>query len=70
MTRVHIVGVTANPDGEVELEPEVRDCERIRISYRIASGRRIIALTVFANSRMRETAEMARAAAAMASCRH
>jgi len=42
--------------------------ERIRISYRIASGRRIIALTVFAKTRMRETAEIARAAAAMARC--
>ena len=42
--------------------------ERIRISYWIASGRRIIALTVFAKTRMRETAEIARAAAAMARC--
>jgi hypothetical protein len=32
------------------------------------AGRRIIALTVFAKTRMRETAEIARAAAAMASC--
>jgi hypothetical protein len=45
-----------------------RDVERIRISYWIASGRRIIALTVFAKTRMRETAEIARAAAAMAHC--
>ena len=43
--------------------------ERIRISYWIASGRRIIALTVFAKTKMRETAEIARAAAAMARCR-
>ena len=42
--------------------------ERIRISYWIASGRRIIALTVFAKTRMRETAEIARAEAAMARC--
>jgi Phage derived protein Gp49-like (DUF891) len=42
--------------------------ERIRISYWIAPGRRIIALTVFAKTRMRETAEIARAAAAMARC--
>ena len=42
--------------------------ERIRISYWIASGRRIIALTVFAKTKMRETAEIARAAAAMARC--
>ena len=42
--------------------------ERIRISYWIAPGRRITALTVFAKTRMRETAEIARAAAAMARC--
>jgi hypothetical protein len=42
--------------------------ERIRISYWIASGRRIIALTVFAKTKMRETAEITRAAAAMARC--
>ena len=42
--------------------------ERIRISYWIASGRRIIALTVFAKTRMRETAEIARATAALACC--
>jgi hypothetical protein len=41
--------------------------ERIRISYWIA-GRRIITMTVFAKTRMRETAEMARAAAATARC--
>jgi hypothetical protein len=41
---------------------------RIRISYWIAPGRRIIALTVFAKTRMRETAEIARAAVAMARC--
>jgi HTH-type transcriptional regulator / antitoxin HipB len=37
-----------------------------RISYWIASGRRIIALTVFAKTKMRETAEIARSATAMA----
>ncbi|HUA30340.1 MAG TPA: type II toxin-antitoxin system RelE/ParE family toxin [Streptosporangiaceae bacterium] len=42
--------------------------ERIRISYWIASGRRIIALTVFAKTKMRETAEITRAAAAMTRC--
>ena len=42
--------------------------ERIRISYWIASGRRIITLTVFAKTRMREIAEIARATAAMARC--
>jgi HTH-type transcriptional regulator / antitoxin HipB len=34
--------------------------ERIRITYWIAPGRRIIMLTVFAKAKMRETAEIAR----------
>ena len=42
--------------------------ERIRITYWIAPGRRIIALTVFAKTRMRESAEIERAARAMARC--
>jgi hypothetical protein len=42
--------------------------ERIRITYWIAPGRRIIALTVFAKTRMRESAEITRAARAMARC--
>jgi hypothetical protein len=42
--------------------------ERVRISYWIAPGRRIIMLTVFTKTRMRQTAEIARAAAAMARC--
>jgi hypothetical protein len=42
--------------------------ERVRITYWIAPGRRIIALTVFAKTRMREGAEIARAARAMALC--
>ena len=42
--------------------------DRVRISYWIAPGRRIIMLTVFTKTRMRETAEIARAAAAMARC--
>lgn len=40
----------------------------VRITYWIAPGRRIIALTVFAKTRMREAAEIARAARAMARC--
>jgi len=35
--------------------------ERIRITYWIAPGRRIIALTVFAKTRMHESAEIRRA---------
>jgi hypothetical protein len=42
--------------------------DRVRISYWIAPGRRIIMLTVFTKTRMRETAEITRAAAAMARC--
>ena len=42
--------------------------ERVRITYWIAPGRRIIALTVFAKTRMRGAAEIARAARAMARC--
>jgi len=42
--------------------------ERIRITYWIAPGRRIIALTVFAKTRMRESAEISRAARALARC--
>jgi hypothetical protein len=42
--------------------------ERIRITYWIAPGRRIIALTVFAKTRMRESAEISRASRAMARC--
>jgi hypothetical protein len=42
--------------------------ERIRITYWIAPGRRIIALTVFAKTRMRDSAEINRAAKAMARC--
>jgi hypothetical protein len=38
------------------------------VTYWIAPGRRIIALTVFARTRMRETAQVARAARAMAAC--
>ena len=42
--------------------------QRVRISYWIAPGRRIIMLTVFTKTRMRETAEIARAEAALARC--
>jgi hypothetical protein len=42
--------------------------QRVRISYWIASGRRIIMLTVFTKTKMRETAEVERAREAMARC--
>jgi hypothetical protein len=38
----------------------------VRISYWIAPGRRIIMLTVFTKTKMRETAEIEQAAQAMA----
>ena len=42
--------------------------ERARITYWIAPGRRILALTVFVKTKMRESAEISRAAKAMACC--
>lgn len=42
--------------------------QRVRISYWIAPGRRIIMLTVFTKTKMRETAEITRAGQAMARC--
>lgn len=42
--------------------------DAVRITYWIASGRRIILLTVFRKHRMRETAEVERAVRAMDLC--
>ncbi len=42
--------------------------EQIRVTYFIASGRRIVLLTVFRKTRQRERAEIARAYAAMERC--
>ncbi|MEU0071215.1 type II toxin-antitoxin system RelE/ParE family toxin [Streptomyces sp. NPDC006332] len=42
--------------------------ERVRITYWTATGRRIIMLTVFAKTRMREFAEVERARQAMKRC--
>lgn len=44
------------------------DRQSIRITYWIAPGRRIVLLTVFAKSRMRETREIERARRALARC--
>jgi hypothetical protein len=60
----------------VELEPEVAELrfylgavgQATRIAYYIASGRRIILLTVFGKQRRRERAEVARAERAMKRC--
>jgi hypothetical protein len=43
--------------------------QRLRISYWIAPARRIIVLTVFTKTRMRETVEIERAALALACCK-
>jgi hypothetical protein len=42
--------------------------ERVRITYWVAGGRRIIMLTVFPKTRMREFAEVERARQAMKRC--
>jgi phage-related protein len=44
------------------------DRRAVRVTYWIASGRRIVLLTVFAKSRMREEREIERARRALARC--
>jgi len=44
------------------------DGRAVRVTYWIASGRRIVSLTVFAKTRMRETGEIERARRTMARC--
>lgn len=44
------------------------DGRPVRVTYWIASGRRVVLLTVFAKTRMRESTEVARARRAMARC--
>jgi phage-related protein len=44
------------------------DSEAVRITYWIASGRRIVLLTVFTKTRMREVREIDRARVALATC--
>jgi hypothetical protein len=44
------------------------DGRPVRVTYWIASGRRIVLLTVFTKTRMREVAEVERARRAMARC--
>lgn len=46
-----------------------RDGNAIRLTYWLAPGRRIVLLTVFRKTRMREDAEVERAALAMKTCR-
>jgi hypothetical protein len=57
--------------GEVELEPEVRDWLDSLDDQRWAQAMfHLDLLTAFTKTRMRETAEIARAEAAMARCQH
>lgn len=59
---------TRQLDGKLrELRFHV-DGRAVRVTYWIASGRRIVLLTVFAKTRMRETGEVERARRAMARC--
>jgi hypothetical protein len=44
------------------------DGRSVRVTYWIASGRRIVLLTVFVKTRMRESAEVDRARRALARC--
>lgn len=44
------------------------DGRSVRVTYWIASGRRIVLLTVFAKTRMREVGEVGRARRALARC--
>ena len=44
------------------------DRQSVRVTYWIASGRRIVLLTVFVKNRMRETREVDRARRALAKC--
>lgn len=43
---------------------------QVRVSYWLAPGRRVVLLTVFAKTRQRERAEVARAIAAQRTCEH
>ncbi len=44
------------------------DGRQMRVTYWIATGRRIILLTVFSKSRQREVSEVQRASRALATC--
>lgn len=56
-------------DGKLRELRFYLDRHPVRITYWIASGRRIILLTVFYKTRMRESREIGRARRAMAHCR-
>ena len=59
---------TCQLDGKLR-EPRFHlDRQAVRVTYWIASGRRIVLLTVFTKSRMREVREVERARSALARC--
>ncbi|MET9482137.1 type II toxin-antitoxin system RelE/ParE family toxin [Streptomyces sp. NPDC006638] len=59
---------TKQLDGKLRELRFYLDGESMRITYWIASGRRIILLTVFRKQRMRETDEVERAIRSMRDC--
>jgi len=59
---------TRQLDGELRELRFHLEGRPVRVTYWIASGRRIVLLTVFAKSRMRETGEVERARRALAQC--
>lgn len=60
---------TRQLDGKLRELRFFLERESIRVSYWIAPGRRIILLTVFTKSRMREGRQVDRARRALATCR-
>ena len=59
---------TRQLDGKLRELRFLLDGRAMRVTYWIASGRRIVLLTVFAKTRMRESGEVERARRAMARC--
>jgi hypothetical protein len=59
---------TKQLDGKLRELRFYLDRDAVRITYWIASGRRIVLLTVFRKTRMREDLEVARARRALARC--
>jgi hypothetical protein len=59
---------TRQLDGKLRELRFHRDRQAVRITYWIASGRRIVLLTVFVKTRMREDREVERARRALARC--
>ena len=55
-------------DGKLRELRFYLDGNAVRVTYWIASGRRIVLLTVFRKTRMREDREVARARSALARC--